>query len=389
MAFILTRSMKFYLALLCFLILMPNAHSHQLGESYIFLDISEHTIKGRVEITTSDLGRALDLDKNSDGKINQEELDSQIDMVKSYLSERIKLGVNPSFYSIQYTTHEIFLVSFGKFAVINFIIDNLQHVPTVLDIHDAVLFDIDEEHRGLLVVEYNYVTGERSREEVALIFSPKQQQQKLDLTSTFRRQGFLAFLGLGIWHIWIGIDHILFLVSLILPAVLYRQNTRWEPVPNFRPALIKVVKIVTLFTIAHTITLSLAALNIIGFPARIIESLIALSVVFAALNNVFPFFVERVWVLIFGFGLFHGFGFANVLAHLRLKGTSLVLSLFGFNLGVEIGQVAIICIVFTLFYALRLRKFYPNILKFGSALVALIALLWFIERAFNLESVLF
>lgn len=383
--------MQYCLTFLCCFLWVCNVDAHKLGESYLFLNIYNHRIEGRVEITLTDLGNVIALDKNSDGKISQEELDSGIDAVKSYVSERISLGTNQSPYPIRYTTHRIMKTSFGKYAMLDFIVDDLQEMPSMLDVDYALLFDIDPKHRGLLVIENNPIAGIADNEKVvSLIFSPKHQRQKLDLTSSSRVHGFLAFIGQGIWHIWIGIDHILFLIALILPAVLIREDNIWKAVPNFRPSFIKVVKIVSLFTVAHSITLSLAALGIVQLPSRLIESVIAASVVLVGLNNIYPIFADRGWVIIFGFGLFHGFGFANVLSHLGLQQSSLIVSLLGFNLGVEIGQTAIISIVFPTFYALRLLKnFYSNVLlRFGSAAVALIALLWFIERAFELEPII-
>src|SRR5262249_30538281 len=113
------------------------------------------------------------------------------------------------------------------------------------------------------------------------------------------------------------------------------RKVRWLPVPQFRGAFIAVVKIVTAFTLAHSITMSLAALGFVQLPSRLVESCIAASVAIAALNNIWPFFRERAWLIAFVFGLVHGFGFASVLRDLGLPRSSLALALVGFNLGVE------------------------------------------------------
>ena len=379
------------LTLFYFSLLASTADAHKLGESYLFLKIYDRAIEGRVEMTLEDLDNAMGLDKNKDGKVNQEELDARIDDVKSYISEGLKLGANESIYPLRYTTHQIMKGNIGQFATVGFIAEGLQQIPDVLDIDYALLFDTDPKHRGLLGIEYNEKTQTLDNTEtIALIFSPSRRRQKLDLTRSYDTHGFLAFVGQGIWHIWVGIDHVLFLMALVLPAVLRKEGNHWEPVSSFRPAFINVVKIVSLFTIAHSITLSLAALGIVQLPSRFIESVIAASVVLAAVNNILPISAHRGGLIVFGFGLFHGFGFATVLGHLGLQQRSLILSLLGFNLGVELGQIAIISIAFPTFYILRLlRKFYPYvILKFGSATVMLIALLWLIERAFELDSII-
>ena len=127
----------------------------------------------------------------------------------------------------------------------------------------------------------------------------------------------------------------------------------WIPVERLKPALKNVVKIVTFFTIAHSITLCLAAFEIISLPPRLIESIIAISIALAAIHNIYPRFSGKEWLIAFVFGLFHGFGFASVLAEKGLAGNYMALSIFGFNLGVEIGQLAIILLVFPILYLLR------------------------------------
>jgi len=188
---------------------------------------------------------------------------------------------------------------------------------------------------------------------------------------------------LGIKHIWKGIDHILFLIALIIPSVMIRPKNNWEPVTEFRPAIIYVLKIVTLFTIAHSVTLSIAALGIFELPNRLVETIIALSIAVAALDIIYPIFNRKIGWVVFIFGLFHGFGFASVLSRLGVLGEHMALSLFGFNLGVEVGQVVVICIVFPVIYFTRRYAFYPKIvMRYGAATMILLAALWFVERAF-------
>ena len=115
-------------------------------------------------------------------------------------------------------------------------------------------------------------------------------------------------------------------------------------------------KVVTAFTVAHSITLSLAALGVISLPSRLVESAIAASVVLAALNNVCPVVYGGRWIIAFCFGLIHGFGFASVLTDLGLPQDSLLLALVAFNLGVELGQLAIVAVFLPIAYALRGRR---------------------------------
>jgi hypothetical protein len=196
--------------------------------------------------------------------------------------------------------------------------------------------------------------------------------------------GFAALLADGIAHIAGGPDHLLFLVALLLPAVLVRSREGWLSRPALRPALIDVAWIVTAFTLAHSITLALASFGIVSMPARVIEPLIALTVLAAALNNLWPLVTKRLAWVAFGFGLIHGFGFAEVLAPLGLGAGDLALALLGFNLGVEAGQLAIVALVFAALAAARRWGGYPRwVLRGGSALLAVVACAWIVERVFD------
>ncbi len=197
---------------------------------------------------------------------------------------------------------------------------------------------------------------------------------------------FIVFTIEGVWHIWIGIDHILFLIALLLPSVLRLEKGKWVPVLNFKAAFYNVLKVVTAFTIAHSVTLTLATLDIVTLPSKWVEAVIALSVVLAALNNIYPMVSDRVWAVALGFGFIHGFGFANVLADLELPTGTLAIALFSFNIGVEIGQLAIAVAFFPLIFLLRKQAFYQPIkLRLGSAVIGVIASLWIVDRVFELE----
>lgn len=202
--------------------------------------------------------------------------------------------------------------------------------------------------------------------------------------------GFLGFLRTGIAHISGGFDHLLFLLTLLLPSVLQRQHAanagRWVAQDQVKPALIAVIWIVTAFTIAHSITLALASFGLIRIPTRVIEPLIALTILATALNNVWPVVTRRLAAVAFAFGLIHGIGFAEVLAPLSLPRGDLALALLGFNLGVEIGQISIVAAAFLVLATVRRWSGYPRwILTFGSALIAIVAVFWLIERVFNVS----
>jgi hydrogenase/urease accessory protein HupE len=183
-----------------------------------------------------------------------------------------------------------------------------------------------------------------------------------------RRHLFKDYVVHGIMHILTGYDHLLFITALVLGAATFGD----------------LIKVVTAFTLAHSITLSLAALGIVSLPSRWVESAIALSVVLAALNNLFPVVASGRWIAAFGFGLLHGFGFASALSDLGLPTGALALSLAGFNVGVELGQLAIVAVFLPLAFVLRGTWTYRRvILAGGSAAIAAIAGVWLVERAFD------
>jgi len=250
-----------------------------------------------------------------------------------------------------------------------------------------MFYENDSRHRGLLCLNYNHKTGEAYGEENAiLIFSEDTTEHELNLLDPPEIiWGFADMVREGVWHIWIGIDHILFLIALLLPTVIVRNESGSRTVSGFGETLWKIAKIVTVFTIAHSITLALAALDIISVSSRIVESIIALSIILVALNGIFGKFKEGSLLAILILGLFHGMGFASVMGDLPFRMASLTECLIGFNVGVELGQLAIVLAVFPILFLLRKTSFYfPVVLVGGSLVLIVIAGIWFVERAFAL-----
>jgi hypothetical protein len=194
------------------------------------------------------------------------------------------------------------------------------------------------------------------------------------------------FLGEGIGHILGGYDHVLFLLCLLLPAVMRRTVEGWQPVERLSQAILPVVGIVSAFTAAHSITLTLAALKLVSLPSSFIEPAIAVTIVLAALDNVWPIFPVRRIVVTFFFGLIHGFGFASVLAELNLPTADFAWALLQFNVGLELGQLMIVIVATAVLFNLRGWSRYGTLVIRGGSLVAMtIAGLWFIERTANVK----
>ena len=281
-------------------------------------------------------------------------------------------------YSIQIIDQQVDNHSDGAYTVIRFAIDCCADPVSAVTITYHLLFDLDPQHRGIVRVTH------RGQTQTA-IFGPDQPSQRLGWETHTPMQTFLAFGGDGIFHILIGFDHILFLLSLLLPTVLKHQDGRWAGIPSLRTAFWNVTKIVTAFTLAHSITLSLAAIGYIHLPSRWVESAIAGSIIVAAINNIYPVITARLWGVAFVFGLIHGFGFASVLSDMGLPPGAQGLALVGFNLGVEMGQLVIVSLFLPAAFLIRHHVFYQRFVRVGGSIgVILLAAIWLIERMFNL-----
>jgi hypothetical protein len=359
-------------------LLSTPALAHKPSDSYLKIAVEGSTVQGQWDIALRDLDYALGLDADGDGAITWGELRRRHREVAAYAFSHLTITGKGATCAQQVREHLVDYHTDGAYAVLRFEA-RCPKTPESLGISYQLFFDLDPQHKGLL----NLTHGGQTH---SAIFSADQDTQVFEFLAVNRTRQFLAYGWEGIWHIWIGFDHVLFLLCLLLPAVLKREGSRWRALASFREASIDVLKIVTAFTVAHTITLSLAALELIVLPSRWVESAIAASVALAALNNLYPLVSGRRWVVAFVFGLAHGLGFANVLIDLGLPNGSLLLSLVGFNLGVEVGQLAIVSVFLPLAYRLRHSWFYQGVtLRFGSALIVLLACVWLVERSLGLD----
>lgn len=364
------------LAIIC-AVLAPRVSAHKPSDAYLTLAREGTVIKGQWDIALRDLDGAIGLDANGDGEITWGEVRARKDAIAGYALSRLSISSGGEPCTVEAAEPMIDRHTDGAYAVLMLEGSCGQPGPMTLDYR--LLLDIDPQHRGLL----NFLERGESR---SVIFSADASRRVVGGGSVGAFHQFAAYVHEGVWHIWLGYDHILFLVSLLLPAVLVRRDSEWRPAPSFRSSFVDVAKVVTAFTVAHSITLSLAALGVVALPSRLVESAIALSVVLAALNNLFLVVAGGRWVAAFAFGLIHGFGFAGALQDLGLPANSLALSLFGFNLGVELGQLAIVAAFLPLAFALRATWSYRRVvLGGGSVAIAAIAGVLLLERAFDLR----
>jgi hypothetical protein len=364
------------LVALCALGAAP-AMAHKASDSYLVLQVKGQEVAGQWDIALRDIDFAIGLDANGDGNITWGELQARHADIAAWALGRLTLERGGA-CTLQVAEHLVDSHTDGAYAVLRFTGTCPSRAPA-MTLNYRLLFDVDQLHRGLLRLELDGVSH-------TSVLGPDNGVLTVKAGETSRLAQFGQYFVEGTWHIWIGIDHFLFLLALLLPAVLVHQRRRWTGVGSFRSALTEVLWVVTAFTVAHSITLSLAALEIVELPSRLVESAIAASVVLAAANNLWPMVERRRWQVAFGFGLIHGFGFASVLTELGLPADALLLSLLGFNLGVEIGQLVIVACFLPVAYLLRNTPFYrKGVLVGGSVLTMLVALVWLAERAFNLK----
>jgi hypothetical protein len=360
--------------LFAWVFLLPSlASAHKPSDSYLMLQKTGAGASGRWDIALRDLEAAVGLDQDHDGMVNWGELKSRLPIVKAYAAGRLSAHTAAGGCGLLLTEQGVVAHSDGKYVALGLDLSCPGNTSSIVLRYD-LLFDIDAQHRGVL----RYTDDGKMQ---PLVFSKAKRETTLSRIAP----RFTAIVRLGIEHILSGYDHLLFLTALLLPSVLRRRDDKWLPAPDFRTVLLDVLRTVTAFTLAHSLTLALSAAHWVVLPSRFVESAIAASIVLAALNNLFPV-LDADRSLAFGLGLLHGFGFAAVLSDVGLSGQSFVRTLFGFNLGVEIGQLAVVISMLPVLYLLRQSRHYPKLgLPVASLVVMLVACVWLVERGFNLK----
>ena len=373
--------MKRLATLLLMLLLCEVASAHISSSGFLVVHVQGKTLSGSLEVAIRDAELAVGVDANHDGKITWGELHATEPRLALYVAQHLALSAQGSECPLTFQALQVNERVDGNYAWLPFTAQCAAE-PKELSVRYNLMENLDPSHRGLLTL----TSGNTAQTAVLggkdILGGGKDAIASFTFDEPTRWRAFVEYLQAGIEHIWGGIDHLLFLISLLLPAVLSRREGHWEPVPSARPAFFSILKVVTAFTLAHSITLTLAALDVVRLPSRLTESVIAASIIVAALNNIFPLVTESRARIAFAFGLLHGFGFASVLADMGLPNGARLLSLLAFNLGIEAGQLAVVLAVMPVVYQLRSGRLYRNtVLPWGSAAIAGLALVWLVQRA--------
>ncbi|WP_237132986.1 HupE/UreJ family protein [Pseudohongiella sp. O18] len=370
----------FVLPLLC-LVASGNLSAHTLSDSYLNLSLDQQSVSGHWLIAVEDLELAIGLDGNADSAITWGEISQHRSQIREYAASRLTMASDGQPCSLEIGTLMIEQLNAGPF--VHLPITGLCNGVAEVTLSYSLMFDIDSAHRGILSLRSNDETYVR-------VFSPDTATYEIDTELPSDAEYLWTFFIEGIWHIWIGLDHILFLLALLVAIVLVKTpgaTGQQQPanVP-FSTYFYDVIKVVTAFTIAHSITLILATLEVVSLPGRFVESVIALSVAISGINILYPLFRTRAWQFAFIFGLIHGFGFAGVLGDLALPQQLLFGSLLSFNIGVEVGQIAIVLVLVPIL-ALLGRATFSRRLALGTAglVITVFGVLWLLERSLSLS----
>jgi hypothetical protein len=350
------------------------ASAHDTSRSYLNVD-PEQTgghITARWEVAVIDLAVAMPLDANGDSRVVWGEVLAQESAIQALVRANVKFYDSAGPCTV--ASAPLLVDSHGEQSYIVAPMNlSCAGTPGTLGVDYEFLKEIDGSHRLLVRMD----DGGQAR---TMVVVPGVAHE-IGAAHASRLREFVRYLAEGAHHIWIGYDHLAFLFALLLPAVLLRRRDAWQPVLTLRAAVVETLKIVSAFTVSHSITLGLAALGILRPPPLLIEVAIALSVAAAAaLNLLRRWNLPGAW-LAFGFGFIHGFGFANALADLGLGRGDIVVPLLGFNLGVEFGQLAVVAVVLPVLYLWRTRPSYVRYwLPAASSAIVLVGLYWTVVR---------
>lgn len=365
------------LGLLCLLLALP-AVAHKPSDSYLRLIVSGSELTGRWDIALRDLHALVTLDVDGDGAITWSEVQSRETVLVRAALEGLAVAADGRSCTLRVASLRVVDHVDGTYVALG-LAGGCPTAPRALRVDYDFLFALDPSHRGLLNLRFR---GSRSA-----VLSPSGRTAEFTRAGTGLGRLFLQYFREGVGHIWKGMDHFLFLACLLLPAVLRREQGEWMAADNGWKAFVDVTRIVTAFTLAHALTLTAVSLEWLRLPLRWVEAAVAATILLAVVNNLRPLIrLERLWYVAFGFGLIHGVGYAGVLGGLGMPAAVLAVSLLGFNLGVEGGQILVAALLMPLAFSVRRQAWYRHgIVVPGSVLIGLMAALWLSLRLLNLR----
>lgn len=377
-------SLRLFAALLSIALLTfgapQPAEAHFTSTSYLSADTrasaDSTTVAGDVHITwdvsAADLHWSLGFDADGNGAITWQEIQSRRDDIATFAADHLRVARGGQACDTRFS--DLLLTSHAQEPHLSLDFQARCAKQGPLSLSATLFFDTNTTQRTLL-------SASTPGGEFTSILSPDSPSW-IEPPAPSALATFATFAGQGLWHVWIGYDHLAFLLLLLLPGVLRAVGAGWQAVPTFRETARDLLRIITAFTLAHSVTLALAATGTVTVPVRPVEIAIAASIVIAGLLNLFPRAARARLALAFGFGLVHGFGFANALAELGARGARLVPTLAGFNVGVELAQLSLVLLVLPFLFRARKSAFYAwRFMPAASLVAAMAGAAWLVARA--------
>lgn len=377
MVWFTVRLRRYALGLIIVLVLLPlpgrtaEAHAYSAGYTTLDIDPSTTTITFTLDLLSVMELTGGDTDKN--GRIDEGELAALQDHFLALARKNLKFTVNNE--PVEWISVEgpgVNRKADGEKAVLKI---SLPGVPagSAAALTDTFYQGADgTSYVNLLTIHHDgrtsseALSGQYRTWSMASSSQGNPDDKGEAAGSPERLEGWVSFFKLGMTHILTGYDHLLFLFSLLIAKQKFKQYAA----------------MITAFTVAHSITLTLTVLGIIDIPSRWVEPAIALSICFVAVDNMVRREVSRRWILTFAFGLIHGMGFADILKDMDLPAGRLAAALVSFNLGIEAVQVALVALLLPLLFRLHRWKFSRGAVYAGSTLALLMGGIWLLQRLF-------
>jgi hydrogenase/urease accessory protein HupE/ABC-type uncharacterized transport system substrate-binding protein len=380
-----------YTILLFFLfayLLFPTfAHAHAYSASYTNFQMSQEKTEMVFSIDTLSIIELVEgIDKNKNNEVEKSEVENQTEELEELIHHHLSLDSNNITQEPTVEKMELEKKEDKNFLTFHVRFPAFSPGDTVSFNDGLYVNDPNTNYVDFISFEYAGTTGTavlQGKERTWTILLTEDQQEQSTGDSTEQNEteqtepnpsstvesttsSWFSFFKLGMLHILTGYDHLLFLLALLLRKQNFKQYAA----------------IITSFTIAHSITISLAVLGIITLPSRFVEAVIAFSIVYVALENIFRKEIRHRWGLTFLFGLIHGLGFANILKEMNIPKSNLAIALVNFNIGIEVVQLALVLLVLPILNYIFKLKSSGTIIKIGSIIVAALGAFWLIERLF-------
>jgi len=355
--------------------------AHELSTTFISAELRDDgSLDGQLKLDILDLKEVVTLDIDGNGELTWGEIEASRDTIQNYVTNGLRFyaGTQQCLLTLnnQLELQELNSVTYLVMSFSSPLYSSSKCADEEqLSFEYSLLFDAATNHKAIFSLRV------ASEEHVFIIDDENSRNSiNVELNESSSWSTFWAFIYQGIFHILIGLDHILFLFTLLLTLCFYRHLGEWRGVDSKRVIIKKTLFIITSFTIAHSITLSGTALGIIPVMGSWIEIVIAASILFNVLNNLFPM-IKNLSLITFLFGLIHGMGFAGALSEFGFTQEHQLLSVLAFNLGVEIGQLGLLVVVLPILLWLRKSNFYRWYgMQLLSLLIGAVAIYWILER---------